>query len=78
MCIFSIFATPSIILRSAGSVGVALLMWIAGASIAAAGTAVYIELGSVSIILYYLSFSHNQAVGHAKKRRGEELPRVYV
>jgi amino acid transporter len=41
-----IFATPSIILRSAGSVGVALLMWVVGASIAAAGTAVYIELGS--------------------------------
>lgn len=43
-----IFATPSVILSSAGgSVGVSFLMWIAGAVVAFAGTAVYIELGSV-------------------------------
>ncbi|KAJ3709608.1 APC amino acid permease [Lentinula raphanica] len=41
-----IFATPSVILRTSGSVGVALLMWIVGALIAAMGTAVYIELGT--------------------------------
>ncbi|KAF7967538.1 hypothetical protein HWV62_33952 [Athelia sp. TMB] len=42
-----IFATPSVILRSSGgSVGVSFLMWIAGAAVAFAGTAVYIELGS--------------------------------
>ncbi|KAJ3564727.1 hypothetical protein NP233_g8099 [Leucocoprinus birnbaumii] len=41
-----IYATPSNILRSAGSVGVALIMWLVGSLIAALGTAVYIELGS--------------------------------
>ena len=43
-----IYATPSVILRASGSVGVALLMWLIGALIAAAGTMVYIELGTVS------------------------------
>ncbi|KAJ3981371.1 APC amino acid permease [Lentinula detonsa] len=41
-----IFATPSVILRTSGSVGVALLMWFVGALIAAMGTVVYIELGT--------------------------------
>lgn len=41
-----IFSTPSIILRSAGSVGVTMLMWMIGAAIAAAGAAVYVELGT--------------------------------
>lgn len=46
----SIYATPSVILRTSGSVGVALLMWLVGALIAAAGTTVYIELGTVGSI----------------------------
>ncbi|KAG6910754.1 hypothetical protein DXG01_008286 [Tephrocybe rancida] len=41
-----IYATPSVILRTSGSVGVALIMWLVGALIAAAGTTVYIELGT--------------------------------
>ncbi|KAJ7131513.1 APC amino acid permease [Mycena crocata] len=41
-----IFATPSVILHSSGSVGVALLMWVLGALIAVAGTTVYVELGT--------------------------------
>ncbi|KIY72206.1 APC amino acid permease [Cylindrobasidium torrendii FP15055 ss-10] len=41
-----IFATPSLILRASGSVGMALLMWVIGATIASVGTAVYIELGT--------------------------------
>ncbi|KIK58257.1 hypothetical protein GYMLUDRAFT_228179 [Collybiopsis luxurians FD-317 M1] len=41
-----IFATPSVILRTSGSVGVSFIMWILGALIAAMGTAVYIELGT--------------------------------
>lgn len=45
----SIYATPSNILRSSGSVGVAFVMWIVGALIAFCGTAVYIELGTVGI-----------------------------
>lgn len=45
----SIFATPSIILRASGSVGFSLVMWTLGAAFAAAGTAVYIELGTVRL-----------------------------
>ncbi|KAJ6612557.1 APC amino acid permease [Mycena sp. CBHHK59/15] len=41
-----IYATPSVILRTSGSVGMALIMWLLGALIAAAGTAVYVELGT--------------------------------
>lgn len=41
-----IFATPSSILASTGSVGLALFMWIIGALIASAGLAVYIEFGT--------------------------------
>ncbi|KAJ7624850.1 APC amino acid permease [Roridomyces roridus] len=41
-----IYATPSVILRTSGSVGVALLMWVLGALLAGAGTAVYVELGT--------------------------------
>ena len=44
-----IFATPSVILRSAGSVGMALSMWLLGAAVAAAGSAVYMEYGTVSV-----------------------------
>lgn len=41
-----IFATPSSILASTGSVGLALFMWVIGAIIASAGLAVYIEFGT--------------------------------
>ncbi|KAF9074561.1 APC amino acid permease [Rhodocollybia butyracea] len=41
-----IYATPSVILRTSGSVGVALIMWIIGAALAGVGTAVYVELGT--------------------------------
>ena len=44
-----IYATPSNILRSSGSVGVSLIMWLVGALIAACGTMVYIELGTVCL-----------------------------
>ncbi|KAH9934982.1 amino acid permease-domain-containing protein [Fomitopsis serialis] len=42
----SIFATPSVILRASGSVGLSFVMWLLGTMIAACGTAVYIELGT--------------------------------
>ncbi|KZT70182.1 APC amino acid permease [Daedalea quercina L-15889] len=42
----SVFATPSVILRASGSVGLSLVMWLVGATIAACGTAVYVELGT--------------------------------
>ncbi|KAL5521490.1 hypothetical protein ACEPAF_2238 [Sanghuangporus sanghuang] len=41
-----IYATPSLILQSCGSIGLSLIMWLLGALIAAAGTAVFIELGT--------------------------------
>ncbi|KAG0706668.1 APC amino acid permease [Suillus ampliporus] len=41
-----IFASPSIILRSSGSVGMTFIMWILGALVASAGTAVYVEFGT--------------------------------
>jgi hypothetical protein len=50
----SIYATPSIILRSAGSVGMAFVLWAIGASIAMVGTAVYVELGTVGLTLLRL------------------------
>lgn len=42
-----VFATPSIILNSSGSVGMTFVLWILGALVAAAGTAVYVEFGTV-------------------------------
>ncbi|KAG2144710.1 APC amino acid permease [Suillus bovinus] len=41
-----VFAAPSVILRSSGSVGMTFVMWILGALVAAAGTAVYVEFGT--------------------------------
>ncbi|KIK91291.1 hypothetical protein PAXRUDRAFT_149821 [Paxillus rubicundulus Ve08.2h10] len=41
-----VFAGASIVLNSSGSVGMTFVMWILGALVAAAGTAVYIELGT--------------------------------
>ncbi|KAG9311597.1 APC amino acid permease [Chiua virens] len=41
-----VFAAPSIILTSSGSVGMTFVMWILGALVAAAGTAVYVEFGT--------------------------------
>ncbi|PHH79783.1 hypothetical protein CDD80_3776 [Ophiocordyceps camponoti-rufipedis] len=42
----AIFATPGTILALSGSVGLSLLLWLAGMLIALAGTAVYMELGT--------------------------------
>ncbi|KAG5966116.1 hypothetical protein E4U58_002582 [Claviceps cyperi] len=41
-----IFATPATILAQCGSPGLSLFIWVAGMIIAAAGTAVYMELGT--------------------------------
>ncbi|TDL24519.1 amino acid transporter [Rickenella mellea] len=41
-----IYATPAVILKASGSVGMSLVVWTVGALVAAAGTAVYIELGT--------------------------------
>lgn len=42
-----IFATPGTILQAVGSPGLSLLLWIAGALIAAAGLAIFLEYGSM-------------------------------
>ncbi|KLO09420.1 amino acid transporter [Schizopora paradoxa] len=41
-----IYATPSVILRASGSVGMSLVFWVLGAIFASAATAVFIELGT--------------------------------
>ncbi|KAF8678630.1 hypothetical protein AX14_004685 [Amanita brunnescens Koide BX004] len=41
-----IYASPGLILHSAGSVGMALILWVLGSLIAAAGTFVYLEYGT--------------------------------
>jgi len=72
-----IFATPSVILRSAGSVGVALTMWLIGAIIAAAGSAVYLEYGTVSVINSMNVDIYQSGVTDATpERRREELSRI--
>ena len=46
------------ILRSSGSVGLSLVLWLLGALVAACGTAVYIELGTVSGMQFTPSISY--------------------
>jgi hypothetical protein len=55
--IYRVFAGTSIILNSSGSVGMTFVMWILGALVAAAGTAVYIELGTVTFS--FLHYHHS-------------------
>ena len=57
-----VFAAPSIILKSSGSVGITFVMWILGAVAAAAGTAVYIEFGTVRHTLRLLDTVANIAL----------------
>ena len=72
-----IFATPSVILRSAGSVGVALVMWLFGAVVAATGSAVYLEYGTVSVVSPLRTLTYrNGATDSTPERRREELPRI--
>lgn len=40
-----IFATPGVIFKSVGSVGLTLLLWVLGSATAASGLAIFIELG---------------------------------
>ncbi|KAG6329931.1 hypothetical protein ID866_9160, partial [Astraeus odoratus] len=41
-----VFASTSVILKSSGSVGLTFVMWMIGALVSAAGTAVYVEFGT--------------------------------
>ena len=68
-----IFATPSVILRSAGSVGVALTMWLIGAIIATAGSAVYLEYGTVSVDCMNVDMYQGGVTDATPERRREEL-----
>jgi hypothetical protein len=80
--IYRVFAGASIILNSAGSVGMTFVMWIIGALVAAAGTAVYIELGTVTFsLLHHRSIqvpdiSSDQ--GSPSQRRRQGLLRVHL
>lgn len=58
-----IFATPSTILSLSGSVGLSLIMWVAGTFIAMAGTAVYLEWGTA--IPRYGSSTHTLFEDHS-------------
>ena len=71
-----IFATPSVILRSAGSVGVALTMWLIGAIIATAGSAVYLEYGTVSVDCMNVDMYQGGVTDATPERRREELSRI--
>ena len=71
-----VFATPSVILRSAGSVGMALTMWLLGAAVVSTGSAVYLEYGTVSTFSPSRMSTHrNEVTGTTPERRREELPR---
>ncbi|GJJ14912.1 hypothetical protein Clacol_009182 [Clathrus columnatus] len=42
----SIYATPNLILRASGSIGLFFIMWLLGVAVAATGMAVYVEFGT--------------------------------
>jgi hypothetical protein len=76
-----IYATPSNILRSSGSVGVSMIMWLAGALIAACGTTVYIELGTVCFFFssnLIFGPAHTSYQGTSSQWRRKELPRIHL
>ena len=55
----------------------ALTMWLIGAIIAAAGSAVYLEYGTVSIMnSMRVDIYQSGVTGTTPERRREELPRV--
>ena len=75
----SIYAAPGLILHSAGSVGVALILWVLGSLIAAAGTYVYLEYGTVSSLIFdNWCLLIPRFPESTEKRRREELPRIYL
>ena len=70
----SVFAAPSIILNSSGSVGMTFVMWILGALASAAGTAVYVEFGTVRhTTSYWHSFSDCTDIGSSSEWWGKDL-----
>ena len=74
-----VFATPSVILRSAGSVGMALVMWLLGAIVAATGSAVYLEYGTVSVFSPPRALTYRSGITDATpERRRQNLSRIYL
>ena len=72
-----IFATPSNILSLSGSVGLALMIWVIGFLIAAAGLATYMEFGTGRWIFQNAHLQkHSLFCRSSSKWWGEELPRV--
>jgi amino acid permease len=85
-----IFATPGAIVRSVGSVGLSLLLWVAGAVISWAGLAVALEYGCMlprsggqfpvffSLILSYVSFlfSFSSFLGLSSCQSSKQQKRV--
>lgn len=66
-----IYATPGLILRDSGSVGMFLLMWIIGAFVSALGMAVYVEFGTASALLC-ISLTYDWRASQGLPRSGGE------
>jgi hypothetical protein len=81
-----IFATPSVILKLTGSVGMSLVVWLLGMIIAMTGMLVYLEFGTAiprfaapnnpPPVLNMVSWILKGVL--MQKRRGEELPGIRV
>ena len=57
----------------------ALTMWLLGAAVAAAGSAVYLEYGTVSVSSFFGTSTYQSGVaGATPERRRQELPRIYL
>ena len=78
MLMFSVFASPSIILRTSGSVGMTFVMWILGALVASAGTAVFVEFGTVRNCLTSHCIASHRVLGTPEKWGREDLHGIYL
>ena len=77
--IHSVFAAPSILLESSGSVGLTFVMWIIGASVSAAGAAVYVEFGTViSLPMHFRQLYSSPFEGLTAERWREGVLRVHI
>ena len=75
---FSIFASSSIVLRASGSVGMTFVMWILGALVASAGTAVFVEFGTVRKLSHCSCILFHRVLGTPEEWRGEDLHGIYL
>ena len=57
----------------------ALSMWLLGAAVAAAGSAVYLEYGTVSVLLPVRASTYQGGtIDITPERRRQKLPRIYL